>query len=307
MSAATVAELPVLAPGVEIAPGYDVLAHVSRGSALDVYEVFSHAMLCSAVAKTVRPDRADVVRVRDRLLLEGRLLGSLAHPHLPRAFATFEQPVPVVVLETIVGLDLDRIIAERSRRLPAADLAHLGRHLCSALHYLHGAGYLHLDVRPANVVADAGIATLIDLSIARPPGEVRRGYGTREYLAPEQARGSEVTPATDVWGLGATLYSAATGAAPFAPDGDADTRSWRAGDYLQLTRPAAAIASHGRRLPAGLVALIGDCLSPDPAARPSVLAVHERLGDVLAEDPQELENTAGLSPPSGPRPAHDQA
>lgn len=273
----------VLAPGTEIAPGYDVVAHVSRGSALDVYEVFSHAMLCSAVAKTVRPDRVGVTRVRDRLLLEGRLLGSLAHPHLPRAFATYEHPVPVVVLETIVGLDLDAIIAGRSRRLPAADLAHLGRHLCSALHYLHGAGYLHLDVRPANVVADAGIATLIDLSIARPPGEVGRGFGTREYLAPEQARGGEVTAATDVWGLGATLYAAATGTAPFAAVGAADTRAWRAGDYLQLTRPAASLATRGRRLPAGLAAVISGCLSPDPADRPSVLEVHRRLGEVLDE------------------------
>ena len=261
MTAVTTAtvEPPVLAPGEEIAPGYVVEALLSRGQALDVYAVFSHRRLCSATAKTVRPDRVDVARVRDRLLLEGHLLETIAHPHLPRAFETLREPVPVVIVETLMGLDLEEIIELRPRRLPSTDLAHLGRQLASALHHLHTEGYLHLDVRPANVMAHGGKATLIDLSIARPPGEVHAGLGTPSYLAPEQARGGLVSAATDAWGLGATLYAAATGVAPGPP-----VRELR------------------RRLHPTLVGVIDACLSPDPADRPSIVEVHDRLGEIVA-------------------------
>lgn len=274
-------EPPVLGPGAELAPGLQVVALLSRGEALDVYEAFSSDLLCSVIAKTARPDRADVARVRERLLLEGALLQRFSHPHLPRAFMTITGPVPVVVLETIAGDTLEEIIDFRARRLSAAEIAHLGRQLCSATHYLHGEGYLHLDIRPANVVARDGVAILIDLSIARQPGPVRRGLGSRDYLAPEQARGSVVSAATDVWGIGATLFEAATGTAPFAPL-DAEEEADRAtGIFLQSVRPAPPPSRLGRRLPAALAALIADCLRPEADDRPTVLEVHDRLGQVV--------------------------
>lgn len=278
---AVVAELPVLTPGDLIAPGYRVIELLSRGSALDVYEVWSEERLCSCVAKTVRPDRAHVQRVRDRLLLEGRLLTELAHPHLPRAFETVALPVPVVVVETSVGLTLEEIIDLRLRRLPLADLCHLGRQLSSAIHYLHGHGFLHLDIRPANVMAHGGVATLIDLSIASPPGRVRRGLGTQEYLAPEQALGGDVTSATDVWGLGATLYEAATGVAPFAPYDRAEEGLFASGEFLQLRRGPSPPSALGRRLPRPFVRLLDDCLTPEPEQRPQALEVHRALGELL--------------------------
>ncbi|WP_457206740.1 serine/threonine-protein kinase [Nocardioides sp. P5_C9_2] len=278
---ATRTEPPVLAAGEMIAPGYQVVELLSRGSALDVYEVWSQERLCSCVAKTVRPDRADVQRVRNRLLQEGRLLKELAHPHLPRAFETVSAPAVVVVLETDVGMTLEELIDERRRRLPVADLCHLGRQLASAVHYLHDHGYLHLDIRPANVMAHGGTATLIDLSIAQPPGPVRRGTGTQEYLAPEQARGDVVTAATDVWGLGVTLVEAATGLAPFRPLDQAEREAFDVGAHLQVLRPAPPLPTLRARLPRGFTTLLEDCLSVDPEGRPSVLDVHRRLGQVL--------------------------
>jgi serine/threonine protein kinase len=256
------AEPPVLEAGEEVAPGYVVEELLSRGQALDVYAVFSAERLCSATAKTIRPDRAGVERVRDRLLLEGRLLTSLAHPHLVRGFEMFEQPVPVVIVETLMGLNLEQIVDWRARRLPSTDLAHLGRQLASALRYLHASGYLHLDVRPANVMAHGGKATLIDLSIARPPGEVGAGFGTPDYMAPEQARGGFVSAATDAWGLGATLFAAATGVPP-----------------KPQVRPVRSLRP---RLHSALAELIDACLSPGPADRPKVVEVHEGLGSVVA-------------------------
>lgn len=252
---------------VELAPGYVVEELLSRGQALDVYAVWSRERLCSATAKTIRPDRVDVQRVRDRLLLEGRLLTTLAHPHLVRGFEVFpdtdRRAGPVVVVETLLGYNLEEIVDWRLRRLPSTDLAHLGRQLASALQYLHAQGWLHLDVRPANVMAHGGKATLIDLSIAREPGEVRAGFGTPEYLAPEQATGGVVSAASDAWGLGATLYAAATGVPPRS-----DLRPVRS------VRP---------RLNPALAEVVDACLSPDPADRPGIVEVHDRLGSVLVQ------------------------
>ncbi|MCW2506019.1 MAG: hypothetical protein JWO79_4303 [Actinomycetia bacterium] len=274
MSHAEVARVPppVLPGGYPITGGYTVIEHLSRGSALDVYEVFSAERMCGCVAKVVRPDRLGVTRVADQLLSEGRILAALAHPNLVRVLDVRTDPQPVVVLQRLPGLRLDRLIHQRERPPSALDIAHFGAHLSSALFYLHGKGFLHLDVRPRNVIVECGIAVLAGLSLGRAPGLAPRGLGTREYLAPEQATGAPLTAASDVWGLGATLYELAAGTPPFAALDDEDQRLWDAGEYLQLHRPARPLG-HYRRLPDALAGITENCLRADPAARPSIVEV----------------------------------
>jgi len=230
-----------------LAPGYEALEHLSRGRALDVYEVWSEERECRCVAKLVRPDRLSDPGPRRRLRNEGRLLLSLTHPHVVRAYELIERPHPVLMLEAIEGETVAHMVASRRRRLPAPELAALGLHLCSALGYLHRHGWLHLDLKPANVIVDGGLAKLIDLSIVRRPGRARGGIGTRRYMAPEQLNGGRLTEATDVWGLGAVLFEVATGS-------------------RELERPVAA----RRRLPRPVADALDDCLEPDPGARPSL-------------------------------------
>jgi serine/threonine protein kinase len=200
-----------------------------------------------------------------------------------RCWEVLEEPQLTVVLETIPGPTLEEAVEDRDQRLPAADLAHLGRQLCSVLHYLHANDVLHLDIRPANVMAQAGILRLIDLSLAGTPGPGSRGRGTREYMAPEQARGDAVSAATDVWGVGATLYEAATGEPPFSPLDEAEDQFREGGGYLQLQRPAPPPRHWGRRLPRRLAAALDRCLAADPAARPEVGELYAELGEVLDE------------------------
>jgi eukaryotic-like serine/threonine-protein kinase len=247
----------------ELAPGYEIVEVLERGATLDVYDVFSRERLCRCVAKVVRPDAAG--SAARRVEREGRLLKRLAHPHLVRAYEVL--PGPIVILETLDGATLSHIIRVQRRRLGVSDLAHLGSQLCSAAHYLHGQGWLHLDLKPSNVISDYGHAKVIDLSLARRPGRVPRGIGTVQYLSPEQARGDICGPPADVWGIGATLWTAAAGERPF-PDHD------------QLTRRADPIGRR-RRLPRALAAAIDACLEADAAARPSVLELDDALGGVL--------------------------
>jgi eukaryotic-like serine/threonine-protein kinase len=258
---------PPLSSGEELAPGYTVVEHVSRNQALDVYDVWDDGRYCRSVAKTLRPDRLGEERATARLRLEGELLQRFTHPHLVRAYETLEDPRTIVVLETLSGETLAAHIEQRGTRMPAAEVAVLGLQIASAVRYMHREGYLHIDLKPSNIVLDLGIAKVLDLSLARPPGRVRPGVGTRCYLAPEQARGEDVTAAADVWGLGVVLWETAVGEPAF----DDETAGIR---YPQTAGRAPEVRRR-RRLPAGLAAVIDACLEPEAGARPE-------LDDVLA-------------------------
>ena len=261
----------LLHEGDVLAGAYEVLAHLSRGRALDVYDAWSIERDCRCVAKLMRPDRQEA-RVRRRLVREGELLLDLTHPHIVRSYELRRRPRVVLVLETLGGETVEYLIHSAPRRLSIADIAHLGLQLCSAIGYLHGHGFLHLDLKPSNVIVQSGQARVIDLSLCRRPGPVPRGLGSPPYLSPEQARGGRATTATDVWGIGVTLYEAATGIWPFP---DAKRRS-----YPQRDRRAPSV-SENRRAPAEFTALVDACLAPDQSERPSVGELADGLDAVI--------------------------
>ena len=247
---------PPLAAGTPLAPGYVVEGHLSRNQVLDVYEVWSAERDCLCVAKILRPDCRTHARRRARLEREGRLLLDLAHPHLVRAYEMLREPELAVVLETLTGERLDGLIAHGERRLPAVEVAELGVQLCSVVGYLHRQGWLHLDLKPTNVIVDAGIVKLFDLSLVRPPGPGKVRYGTPGYLSPEQVAGEEFSEATDAFGLACVLFAAATRRSPGAGRRDGDS-------------PPPPVRTV-RRLPRALAEAIDAGLAEDPAARPTV-------------------------------------
>jgi serine/threonine protein kinase len=304
---------PPLAPGTRPVGGYEILGHLARTGWLDLYDSWSEERACRCVIKMVRPDRRDEARLRERLLREGRWLQAFTHPHLVRAYETFTSPEPLVVLETLCGETLSHLIDRLRRRPAAADVARLGMQLCSAIHYLHGQGVLHLDLKPSNIVVDCGRAKVLDLSVARPPGIAPAGVGTFCYLAPEQARGGRLSAAADVWGIGITLYEVASGDVPFdcgesadefydarTAEESCDVRTAQAQEgaatggrddwYPQLEASAPPIASR-RRLPRALAAAIDGCLRPDPSARPTVGELAAALGATLEGQPPRVADT----------------
>jgi serine/threonine protein kinase len=204
----------------------------------------------------LRPHLVDDDHSVGRLVAEAELLERLRHPVIVRGFdAVLTRPRPHLVLEHLEGPRLSRLIRKQGR-LEHEQIVPLGLQLSSALHYLAAEGVVHLDVKPSNVIMGAP-ARLIDLSIARTVTQlagVTRPIGTAGYMAPEQREPRRLgppTPATDVWGMGATLYHAAAGRPPFPDDG-------------ALEEPDSLPPSVG----VPMATLIGACLDPDPAARP---------------------------------------
>jgi eukaryotic-like serine/threonine-protein kinase len=262
MTGQTLAEpAAALAEGSPLAPGLTVLEHLSRNQVMDVYDVWDARRYCRCVAKLLRPDLEGSERERARLRREGELLQRFTHPHIVRAYETRETPAPVVVLETLSGETLSYLIEHRTRRMATGELAILGLQVGSAIRYLHAEGWLHLDLKPSNVIVEGGYAKLLDLSLARPPDAYRAGIGTRPYLAPEQARGGELGAAADLWGLGALLYDTACARPPFTTSEQAP--------YPQLHDRAPSVRAE-RRLPPELGELIDACLEPEPAQRPPI-------------------------------------
>jgi serine/threonine protein kinase len=267
---------PAHPPGHLLAPGYQVIEHVRRGEDLDCYEAWSSQRYCRCFIKTLRPDCASDPSARRHLQREARLLLSLTHPHLVRAYEYVKpdsaQP-PLLVLENLTGATLGYLLHGGRQRLGAQDLGHLGRHLCSALRYLHSCGHLHLDVKPSNIIACDGVARLIDLSLARPPGRCSAGLGTPGYMSPEQVTGGDLGPPADVWGIGLVLYQAATGLQPFDIPGNSASGSVNTSTLslcqTQLARPAPKVRSR-RRLPADVAEILDACLHRDPDKRPTL-------------------------------------
>jgi eukaryotic-like serine/threonine-protein kinase len=258
------------------ASGYELLAHLHRSNGFDVYDAWSVERRCRCVVKVPRPDRSDDQVLLRRLEREGRLLYGLSHPHIVRGYELLPAPFPAVVTETLRGETLSHLLD--ARRLSAAEASVLGLQLCSALAYLHANGHLHLDLKPSNIVVDAGRAIVIDLSVARPPGDAPRGLGTWCYLAPEQVHGAALDAAADVWGVGVVLFEAVARRPAFGNDDEEDDDPEQA-DYPQLEVRASPIRTL-RRVPAALADAIDACLDPDPWRRPTLDELAARLQTV---------------------------
>ena len=281
-------DYPPLEVGKALAPGYEIIAHLHQSHNFDVYDVWSEERACRCIAKAPRQDLVESEKVRRSLLREGKLLKRVTHPHIVRLYETLKKPYPVLILETLTGATLSYIIDTGHRRLPISDVVHLGLHLCSAIQYLHRHGILHLDLKPSNIVSERQMAKILDLSIARPSGRAKRGAGTRQYMAPEQVRGELVSPATDVWGIGAVLFEAITAKTPFnagdetGSDDHTDSDSNTDTDpdsYEQVLRRADTVRAHRRHVPTALADAVDLCLEPDSSRRPTV---EELTGSLMA-------------------------
>ncbi|HEX9435892.1 MAG TPA: serine/threonine-protein kinase [Candidatus Limnocylindria bacterium] len=258
-----------LRPGMDIDPSLVVLASLGGGSRYEVLAAWDRELFCKVAVKVLRPDRLDNERSLASFEREAMMAEGLRHPNLVRLLRwNARPPRPYIVLEFISAPTVSDLLDEVGS-IGVPEILLLAIRMLSALHYLHERSLLHLDVKPGNITT-GDPPRLLDLSIARfavGPLLLRHAIGTPAYMAPEQCRHEHVMPATDIFGLGATLYEAITGMAPFpAGDENAATAEER---YPQLTERPAPLAEIMPGVPALLNEFVMSCLAPDPTQRPA--------------------------------------
>ncbi|HWD06561.1 MAG TPA: serine/threonine-protein kinase [Amycolatopsis sp.] len=204
-----------------------VLGSGSMGTVWSAYDEFLHRPVAVKEMKVppgVPAAQAD--ELRERTLREARAIAVLSHPNVIILHdVARDNDEPFVVMELLPSLSLAHILRDHGP-LTVEQTAAVGIAVAAALEAAHDAGITHRDVKPGNVlVAGDGRIKLTDFGIARNVSEAtmtRTGImlGSPAYIAPEVASGGAVTPAADLWGLGATLFAAVEGAPPYDADGD---------------------------------------------------------------------------------------
>lgn len=227
----------------------------------------------AVAVKVLRDHVAHDRTARARLAREVATLRRVDHPAVaPFLGADVDGPRPYLVTRYVPGEPLDAWVREHGP-LRGAELRAVGRTLTSALEAIHAAGVVHRDLKPGNVLMPDGSPVLIDFGIAHVADESRLTstglvMGTPGYLAPELLDGDDVSPATDLWGLAATLAFAASGRPPFGVG--------RTEAVLDRVRRGAADLSG---LEPWLQQLVHAGLDPDPRRRPPLRTVRRVLDD----------------------------
>jgi eukaryotic-like serine/threonine-protein kinase len=268
--------------GEEISPGLHALRLLGGGHRYEAYLAFDEQLQYLVVAKALRPDEANDPSALRSLRREAEILASVSHPVVARLFREeLDGDRPLIVLEFVEGPRLSTLVRNFGP-IEVDQAAPLGIELASALHSLHESGLVHLDVKPKNVIMGAP-PRLIDMSIARTverAAATTHRIGTDAYMAPEQCvphAGIPMGPASDVWGLGVTLYDAITARIPF-PRGTEDDDAPVEQRFPQLAFDPEPLPPE---TPAPLQEVIEASLAWDAANRPTPREVAETLRPLL--------------------------
>ncbi|WP_199854896.1 serine/threonine-protein kinase [Streptomyces dioscori] len=243
--------------------------------------------------KVIRPDLAEDQEFRSRFAREVSAARRIRGGCTARLVAAdLEAERPWFATQYVPGPSLHDKVTEDGP-LFASEVAAVGAALSEGLVAVHEAGVVHRDLKPSNILLSPKGPRIIDFGIAWATGastltHVGTAVGSPGFLAPEQVRGAAVTPATDVFALGATLAYAATQDSPFG-HGSSEVMLYRVvHEEPQL---------HG--VPDALAPLVRACLAKDPEERPSTLQLSMRLKEIAAREAHGM----GEARPPAPRAA----
>jgi eukaryotic-like serine/threonine-protein kinase len=248
---------------------YRLIAPLGEGGMATIWRAVDEQLDREVAVKLLRPQFSADAAFAARFKQEARSAGGLSHPNIVGVYdygtdgADGEQ---YIVMELVQGSDLATILRER-RTLSTDDAVRVAIGVAGALEVAHRKGIVHRDVKPGNIlITDTGDVKVTDFGIARAVAEASMTVtgttlGSVHYFSPEQARGDEVTGASDVYSLAIVLYEMLTGRRPFEADSAAAVALKRLSE--DPPRPSAI----GATLPAGLEAILMRGLARDPAER----------------------------------------
>ncbi|MBF9069229.1 WD40 repeat domain-containing serine/threonine protein kinase [Streptacidiphilus fuscans] len=290
------------ASGALVGGRYRLVELVGQGGMGRVWRGFDETLHRDVAVKEVllAADVGESARwqVIQRATAEARAAARLQDPGIVTVHDVVEQEgVPWIVMEYIAGTSLGALL-DREHRLVWRRAAEIGVSVAEALAHAHAAGVVHRDLKPDNVLLAGGRAVITDFGIARILDATTRltsthaVVGTPQYMSPEQLQGQDVTAASDMWALGATLFTALEGRAPY--------------DGPTLVAIIAAVATQSPpalRNAGPLAELITSLLDKDPDRRPDARTTALELRGLLrAPNKPTREPTREPAPQGGDRP-----
>ena len=266
-----------------IAERYVLHTEIGRGGMGVVWRAEDRVIARPVAVKEMRlndtvtaEERADF---EQRILREARTAGRLNDPAVVTVYDVAHDTGSVFIVMELVEAPTLAQLVRRSGPLSPQTVADIGRQVLSALEAAHGAGIVHRDVKPSNIMVGAnGRAKLTDFGIAQAaddPTLTKTGavIGSPAYLAPERLSGREASPASDLWSLGAVLYFAIEGKPAFERDTTAATFGAVLNEVPYLTNVQGPLA-----------AAISGMLAASPDGRLTASQVRKLLDAVSAED-----------------------
>jgi serine/threonine protein kinase len=253
-----------------LAGKYKVVEHLGTGGMGSVFLCEHRHMRRRVAVKILPPDPGDPAHVQ-RIRREAQAVAMLDHPNIVRAFDLDRQgELHFLVMEYIDGDSIQYVVDSRGR-LPIDRAVNYIAQSALGLQHAHDNGLVHRDVKPSNLMLDwAGTVKLLDLGLARfsrapdnltQASDSKTVLGTADYLAPEQARSSQVDGRADVYALGAVAYFVLTGKPPF--DGGSVAQKL----IRHQTEVPAPVTTLRPEIPPDLAAVVARMLVKDPAAR----------------------------------------
>jgi YVTN family beta-propeller protein len=294
------AELP---PGAVVA-GCRVDAVVGRGGMGVVYRATQLSLERPVALKAITPELAGDPTFRERFKRESRIAASIEHPNVIPVYEAGEgEGMLYLIMRYVEGTDL-RALIDSEGGLPAERAARIVGQVAAALAAAHRRDLIHRDVKPANVLIDAGgerdHAYLTDFGIARhaaaTSGLTRTGsvIGTLDYLAPERIQDQGGDGRADVYALGCVLFEALTGALPYERDNDV------AKMYAHLSAPVPSAREVAPEVPEELDSLARRAMAKDPDDRFATAGeMADALADTLPARPRATSAPAEAQPAVG--------
>ena len=269
-----------------LAGRYSIDRELGRGGMGIVYLAHEVHLDRLVAIKLLPPERATDPALREKFLREARLAAKLSHPNIIPIHSVAESGEFVYFVMAFVD---GETLADRVRTrgpFTGAEGARVLREVAWALAHAHSQGLVHRDVKPENILLEAGTgrALVADFGIAAVTADdVATGVtGTPEFMSPEQGAGTAVDARSDIYSLGATAFYAFSGRLPF------EGRTATEIVARHATEMAPALASSGVSVPRRIAALVDRCLSKDPDRRPANAdVVAEQLG-LAIEQRREL-------------------
>ncbi|HEX5397207.1 MAG TPA: protein kinase [Candidatus Limnocylindria bacterium] len=266
--------------GQVVGDRYRIVSLVARGGMARVYQGHDRRLDRDVAVKVLAAPYAGNADFAARFLAEARAVAALSHPNLVHVYDSgISGALSFIVMELLVDYrSLRAILAER-QRLPADEATALAAEVLAGLRAAHEHGLVHCDVKAGNIMIGPGPTKLIDFGIARAPHVVSAettSLGSLHAMAPEQLRGDELTPSSDLFAVGAVLYVALTGRVPYpGDDPEAVVASQEMG---RPPAPSTLVDGIAPRLDA----VVLQALDADPARRFESAAAMSRALDVAS-------------------------